>query len=332
MPRKDRYRIAKSTQRICAILKISPEKVLRRAGLPTDHLVHEGRGIGARQCFGVWNAVVAEARRPDLALFLGRAAAHGPFNPAVFAFTCSPDVVTGLARLALFKPLVGPVVLTVERRPETVAMSLASADPDAPMPDSLAALEAAFFVELIRTYTAEPIVPLSVGLPGTPDDRAGLEAYFGLAATITGQATIVLSRTDAERPLISANDEMWAGFEGVLRRQLRERDRAAPMSARVENALLEMLPSGEASADAVCDRLHVSKRSLHRHLRNEGQSFQALLDGIRTDLSLHYLSKDDLSVEEISYLLAFRDPNSFYRAFRGWTGMTPTQARGRRAH
>jgi AraC-like DNA-binding protein len=26
--------------------------------------------------------------------------------------------------------------------------------------------------------------------------------------------------------------------------------------------------------------------------------------------------------------LAYRDPNSFYRAFQDWTGMTPAQARG----
>ncbi len=42
-----------------------------------------------------------------------------------------------------------------------------------------------------------------------------------------------------------------------------------------------------------------------------------------------YLSNRDLNTEEISFLLAFRDPNSFYRAFQDWTGMTPLQARTR---
>ena len=42
---------------------------------------------------------------------------------------------------------------------------------------------------------------------------------------------------------------------------------------------------------------------------------------------MHYLKRADMSVQEISYLLAYRDPNSFYRAFQGWTGMTPGEAR-----
>ena len=332
MVRKDRYRIADSTRKVCAILKISPETVLRRAGLPADYLRHEGRGVDARRYFGLWNAVVAEAKRPDLALFLGKKVAHGPFNPAVFAFYCSPTIETGLTRLALFKPLIGPISLTVERGPEAVIMSLSSADADAPMPSSLSAFELVFFIELARTFTAEHIVPLSVGMPDGADDCTGLEAHFGIAAEPAEHATIALSVEDAERPLVTRNDAMWAGLEQGLRRELSEKNREAPMSARVENALLEMLPSGQSSAEAVCDRLNVSKRSLYRHLRNEGQSFQGLLDGVRTDLSLHYLAKGDISVEEISYLLAFRDPNSFYRAFRGWTGMTPMEARTRRTH
>lgn len=330
MLRKDRYRIAKSTQRVCALLKIPPERVLRRAGLPDDYLAHEDRGLGAGRCFAVWEALVAEAKRPDLALFLGKTAAHGPFNPAMFAFSCSPTIEIGLTRLALFKPLVGPMSLTVERRDGTLRVSLASADAAAPLPHSLAVLELVHFVELARIFAAEPIVPLAVGLPGDPHDRAGLEAHFGVALGATDPATLVLSIEDAERPLVTENEEMWAGFEKELRRQLLDRDRDTPMSARVQSALLDMLPSGQSSAEAVCSRLHVSKRSLHRHLKNEGHSFQELLDATRTELSLHYLSKGDISVEEISYLLAFRDPNSFYRAFRGWTGMTPMEARAQR--
>lgn len=331
MLRKDRYRIAKSTQRVCGLLKIAPERVLRRAGLPPDYVVHEGRGADAAQCFAVWNAIVAEARRPDLALVLGKAAAQGPFNPAVFAFTCSPTIAVGLSRLAVFKPLVGPLSLAVERGPDGLRLTLTSADAATPLPSSLAALEMVHFLELARIYSAEPIVPLSVTLPGDPENRAGLDAHFGVAAAVAGQATMVLSLADADRPLVSENEEMWAGFEAEFRRQLRERDREAPMSARVQSALLDMLPSGQSSAEAVCRRLHVSKRSLHRHLKSEGHSFQGLLDDTRAELSLHYLSKGDVSVEEISYLLAFRDPNSFYRAFRGWTGMTPMEARAQRA-
>jgi AraC-like DNA-binding protein len=72
----------------------------------------------------------------------------------------------------------------------------------------------------------------------------------------------------------------------------------------------------------------MSKRSLQRRLKDEGLTFQAILDDTRADLAMTYLRDQNLSAEEISYLLAYRDPNSFYRAFQDWTGMTPAQARG----
>ena len=327
-----RYPFAKSTHRLCALLKISPERVLRRAGMPADFLAHEGRGATARQLFAIWNAVEAEVGDPDFVLSLGQTAARGPFVPAVFAFSCSPNIEIGLNRLAVFKPLVGPFALKAERAGEVLSVSIASADGEHPLPDTLAAFELVYFIELARTFTAEPIVPLSVGLPPYPGERERLESLLGVAVQRAAHVRFDLSMEDALRPLITESEDMWAGFEKDLRRRLLDRDRTSPMSARVRAALVELLPGGRSTAEAVCERLHVSKRSLHRHLKDEGHSFQALLDGTRTELSLHYLRNEDISVDEISYLLAFSDPNSFYRAFRGWTGMTPMQAREQRTH
>ena len=99
------------------------------------------------------------------------------------------------------------------------------------------------------------------------------------------------------------------------------------MSARVRSVLPEMLPAGEASVQAAASRLRLSIRSLQRALKAEGTRFQDLLDATREDLARRYLSDTDLNVEEISYLLAYRDPNSFYRAFHIWTGQTPMSVR-----
>lgn len=332
MSRTDRYPFVKSIEKLCAILKLSPERVLRRAGLPADSMDHEGRGATAKQIFALWNAVDAEARDPDLPLSLGKFVAHGPFTPAVFAFSCSPTIEIGLTRLALFKPLVGPFELQAQRDARGLTVAISCVERNLSLPASLAAYELVYFLELARTFTAERIVPLAAAIPDYAGDRAALEAYVGVAPETAAHVHFRLSPQDAERPLVTENAEMWASFEKDLRRQLLDRQRSAPMSARVRSALMEMLPSGQSTADAVCAHLNISKRSLHRHLRNEGHTFQGILDATRSELSLHYLAKDDISVAEISYLLAFRDPNSFYRAFRGWTGMTPMEARGQRTH
>ncbi|MBR9650647.1 AraC family transcriptional regulator [Thalassovita aquimarina] len=329
MSQKKRYPVAKMTRQFCAMLKIDEDRLLRRVGLAPDFLDHEGKGVTAREFYALWQAGFDEVRREDLALSLGRQFAQAPYVPAILAFSCSPNIEIGLTRLALFKPLVAPVRLRVRRAGDTVALDIGSSDPDAPMPPGVSAFELVYFLECARRFTAEHIVPLAIHMPDGGGPRAGLEDFFGVSPQPGDTARMVLRAADAERPLISHNDDFWAMLEVDLRRQLPERDAPVSIADRVRATLVELLPSGVASADAVSALLNMSKRSLQRHLKAEGETFQTLLDATRSELSLRYLSQGDMSVEEISYLLAFRDPNSFYRAFQGWTGMTPMQARGR---
>ena len=54
-----------------------------------------------------------------------------------------------------------------------------------------------------------------------------------------------------------------------------------------------------------------------------------MLAGLREELAKHYLKSSPMTGAEISFLLGYEDPNSFFRAFRGWTGETPEAARTR---
>lgn len=59
----------------------------------------------------------------------------------------------------------------------------------------------------------------------------------------------------------------------------------------------------------------------------EGTSFQAVLADTRESLARQYLARDDPRTSEIAFLLGYNDTNSFYRAFKTWTGLTPDMAR-----
>lgn len=71
----------------------------------------------------------------------------------------------------------------------------------------------------------------------------------------------------------------------------------------------------------------MSPRTLQRQLQTEGTNFQAVLTGTRERLARRYLADRSLTTSQIAYLLAYGDTNSFYRAFRQWTGVTPEAAR-----
>jgi AraC-like DNA-binding protein len=122
---------------------------------------------------------------------------------------------------------------------------------------------------------------------------------------------------------------MWSMFEPELRRRLVELDIAAATAERMRWALIELLPSGRASVPAVASKLALSARTLQRRLRDEGTTFQRVLDDTRGDLARHYLGQTAMASAEISFLLGYEDPNSFARAFREWIGTTPEQYRAR---
>lgn len=94
---------------------------------------------------------------------------------------------------------------------------------------------------------------------------------------------------------------------------------------RVESLLIRMLHTGEASMDVVADKLGVSRRTLHRQLKDEGVTFVQVLDELRHKLALHFLSGKKVSVSETAYLVGFSDPAAFSRAFKRWTGTSPAR-------
>ncbi len=327
MHKQPRYPIQKMSHQVFELLGLNVGRIMRRSGLPVNLADHDPRGITAEQFYTVWDAIDEETRGRNVPFQMARALAKGPFAPALFAFSCSPNIAVGLERLAVFKPLVAPIRLMITPSDDEVSLGFGTSDPVFVMPESMIAFELVYFLEICRNFTGADIVPLRVEMPKLRADQAEYDRFFGRRTVEGSGPKLILSREDAARPLISENAQLWAGFERELTKQLAEQKRNTPMALRVRNALIELLPAGQASVDAVCGRLLTSRRSLQRHLSAEGETFQKVLDDTRSDLSMHYLRRGDMSVEEISYLLAYRDPNSFYRAFHGWTGMTPSQAR-----
>jgi AraC-like DNA-binding protein len=70
---------------------------------------------------------------------------------------------------------------------------------------------------------------------------------------------------------------------------------------------------------------------LQRKLAEEGLAFEDLVDEMRRDLALRYLADPKIAVAEVAYLLGYSEPSPFNRAFKRWTGVTPSEARRRAA-
>ncbi len=83
------------------------------------------------------------------------------------------------------------------------------------------------------------------------------------------------------------------------------------------------------NAEALAVLLNVSGRTLHRQLKDEGTSLQALKDDVRREQAQQHLQRTDKPIKQIALAVGFRNEKSFSRAFRGWTGETPGAFRQR---
>ncbi|MEM8933800.1 MAG: AraC family transcriptional regulator ligand-binding domain-containing protein, partial [Acidobacteriota bacterium] len=301
---------------------LSPVNVLRRAGLPDDLFARQRATLDSGQYFRLWRSIGEEADDPEISLRLATSISMEAFDPPIFAAMCSADLNTALQRLARHKRLLAPMALHVDIQPSRTDLELEWFDDVADAPEVLVATELVFFVQIARMATRTEIQPLFVRSPRPLEPRAAYEAYFGIPVETGGLAKISYRADDATRPFLTVNDAMWSFFEPELRRRLSELDATATMADRVHGALLELLPGGGASAKAVARKLAVSTRTLQRRLQEEGESFRSIVSATREQLAWHYLKSSAISGAEISYLLGFDDPNSFFRAFQGWTGQT----------
>ncbi|KVE38453.1 AraC family transcriptional regulator [Burkholderia sp. TSV86] len=96
--------------------------------------------------------------------------------------------------------------------------------------------------------------------------------------------------------------------------------------ARVR-AELVLTERGYPDPDELAKRLLMSTRTLRRRLLDAGSGYRSLVDEARLRDARHMLRASDLDLRTIAERLQFTDPANFTRAFRKWTGQTPSAYR-----
>ena len=122
---------------------------------------------------------------------------------------------------------------------------------------------------------------------------------------------------DVDRPLPRVNPKLAQLNDRFLVQCLADRDKADAVS-RTRAVILDQLAS---------ETLYINVRSLQRKLQAEGTTFKAVLNEVRLELADKYIRDQSLSLSEIAFLLGFAEISSFSRAFKRWTGASPSAYR-----
>ncbi len=96
---------------------------------------------------------------------------------------------------------------------------------------------------------------------------------------------------------------------------------------QLKRMLADLMAAGEANADTACRALKLSRRTLQRRLKAEKTSFQKVLNEVRAELAVRYLSDKRLKGLEVAMLLGYSNLSSFTTAFKSWYDMPPAMYR-----
>ncbi|SEM52623.1 transcriptional regulator, AraC family [Pseudomonas sp. ok272] len=95
----------------------------------------------------------------------------------------------------------------------------------------------------------------------------------------------------------------------------------------VERAISRDLTRG-SHIEKIAGDLNMSGRTLRRRLTEHALTFETLLEQVRQARTMSLLANPQMSIERITEEVGYSDVRSFRRAFKRWTGQSPSAYRG----
>jgi AraC-like DNA-binding protein len=102
-----------------------------------------------------------------------------------------------------------------------------------------------------------------------------------------------------------------------------------PLIEDLRRLLRTELLRDTCTAATVARLFSMHRRTLNRHLRTEGLAFRKVADQVRFEIACELLTNTDMALSQIAAVLRYSELSAFTRAFRRWSGQTPSDWRAR---
>lgn len=306
----------------------NPAELLKAAQITPSRLQQPEGRITARQMEILSGAAMRELDDEGLGAF-GRKLPWGTYGMLARASLTSPDLGVALKRWCRHHALVADDIrLALVDRGATAAIAVEECKPSrAP-----ASVREFGIVHVLRNihglacwYVDSRIALQGASFPYPPPPHADAYRHMFPGGPLKFDAPGAEIRFDARYLRLPLRRD-----EKALRQMLQ---RALPLTVlqyRRDRLLVEQVrqalindPEATHSAEGLAAVLHMSSRTLHRQLKEEGASLQALKDQVRCERAQELLLRTGKPVKQVAAAVGFRSEKSFLRAFKDWTGATP---------
>lgn len=140
--------------------------------------------------------------------------------------------------------------------------------------------------------------------------------------------SFALDRALLDLPMARHTPRLYQTLLDQAARRLAARPQPETAGTTVLRLIDEHMGARLLDLATVASYMGTTPRTLQRRLKDEGTSFQALYDTRRQQVAQDMLLQDT-NVETIAATLGYSEPTNFYRAFRAWTGLSPSEFRRR---
>ncbi|HVU04003.1 MAG TPA: AraC family transcriptional regulator ligand-binding domain-containing protein [Polyangiaceae bacterium] len=202
-----------------------------------------------------------------------------------------------------------------------------------PMPAAGNDYVVAMAIAFSKRNTAIYVPPVEVQLMHPrPAYASAYEQHLETRVTFDApENVIVMHKSRLQCPMLQANPIVAGLFELQVRRLDDRLKDSEGIAGRVRDGLAGDLRAGTASMRTSARRLGMGVATLRRRLEDEGTTFSAIVDDLRKQLAERHLTSAGATVSEVAFLLGFSDVRAFGRAFRRWTGQSPSEFRAARS-
>jgi AraC-like DNA-binding protein len=315
----------------CGRLGLDTEQMLAAAGIDRAALQDPDGRIPTAQVQALWRKAYELSKDPDLALHAIEVLPFGAYRVIDFLAWNAPTVGAALAKVSDYFPLINSVVrlpYSVGDRDVTFGVESPSNPSVITRPYAEYTLAAVFLRTRFNTHEPYRLTRVEFSHP-KPPSISEHERIFGCPVQFGAEACrMVIARDVWESPRTGTDPTLFSVLDThakMLLGQLPSDDTS--IVRRVREAIDAELRGGDPGLESVARRLALSPRTLQRRLSEHGVVFNDLLDTMRFGVAKSYLAQGDIAGTEVAYLLGFAEQSSFNRAFKRWSGQTPTEYR-----
>jgi len=318
----------------CARLGLDTEQILRAAKLEASTLQDPDARIPLEQVDALWQKAYELSNDPNLALHAIEVLPFGAYRVIDFLASSAPTVGAALAKVSDYFPLINEVVrlpYVVGERHVTYSVESRSRPFAITRPYAEYTLAAVFLRTRAATNQPYRLMRVEFSHP-RPADISEHERIFECPVGFGASACrLVIGREVWDMPRTGSNPTLFSVLDAHARMLLEQLPRSDDIVSRVREAIQTELRGGDPSLESIAKQLAMSPRTLQRRLRDERVLFNHLLDETRFQAAKSYLAQRDVAATEVAYLLGFAEQSSLNRAFKRWSGQTPTEYRRRAA-